>query len=115
MRICLIDVDSQQPNLALMRLSTYYKGKGHSVKLFRADLPYFPTRKRRMFFVPDGYDRYFASVVFSGTRKFVQSGNKEVVFGGSGVDLSLSLPEDVSECELDSSIYPENKTSLFPL
>ena len=33
MDVCLIDVDSKIPNLALMRASTYHKQRGDNVKL----------------------------------------------------------------------------------
>ena len=33
MKVCLIDVDSKIPNVALMKLSTYHKAKGDTVKL----------------------------------------------------------------------------------
>jgi len=33
MRVCLIDVDSKIPNLALMRASTWHKERGDEVKL----------------------------------------------------------------------------------
>ena len=33
MRVCLLDVDSKIPNLALMRASTWHKQRGDDVKL----------------------------------------------------------------------------------
>lgn len=50
-RIVLYDIDSKIPNLALMKLSTYYKNHGYQVILSK-DIKYIKA------------DKYFASTVF---------------------------------------------------
>ena len=109
MKICLVDADSVIPNLALMKISTYHKSKGNKVTLLKANLPYYPSRKKKLFKIPSGYDKVYASIVFEGNRKYIIG--KDVVYGGTGVDLTTSLPGYVESCEPDYSIYPENDTS----
>lgn len=77
-RVLLIDVDSTIPNLALMRLSTYWKQKGAEVGFNISD----PTK-------------VYASCIFKwnahkteGLRTFYPEA--DINIGGSGIDLSLS-------------------------
>lgn len=55
MKIGLIDIDSKIPNLALMKLSTHHKQRGHQVDLTS---PLFANQ----------YDQCFASKVFDYTE-----------------------------------------------
>jgi hypothetical protein len=109
MNICLIDADSVIPNIPLMKLSTYYKAKGDKVTLVRANLPYYPNRKKIIYREIMGSDLTYASVVFSGNKDYIKG--KNIIFGGTGVDLTTLLPDEIDECELDYSIYPDNDTS----
>jgi len=109
MRILLIDADSTIPNLALMRLSAWHKQQGDSVELAKLGLPYYPHLKKRTYNVPSGYDRVYCSVVFQGNRPYIKGDG--VTFGGTGVDLSTELPEEVEQLAPDYSIYPDNKKS----
>ena len=109
MNICLIDADSKIPNLALMRLSAFHKAKGSEVALYKANLPYFPNMRRKKFKAPSGYDAYYCSCVFSGTKGFIVGEN--IQFGGSGCDLKKTLPLEVENCKPDYSLYPDNDCS----
>ena len=106
--ILLIDADSVIPNIPLMKLSTYHKNKGDNVKLIRVNLPYYPNRKKKIFNAPQA-DITYCSVVFQGNKAFIKGDN--IIFGGTGVDLTTNLPPEVEKCELDYSIYPDNDTS----
>jgi hypothetical protein len=100
MRIRLIDIDSKIPNLALMKLSAYYKGRGHTVS----------------FDEPDP-NLVFASVVFRKNAWKALSlhfmfPNAEIEIGGTGVDLAKRLPDAVEFCKPDYDLYPGITYSL---
>jgi len=109
MRVLLIDADSVIPNIPLMKLGGWHKNKGDQVILHRCNLPYYPNRKKQVYHVPEGFDVKYCSVVFEGNLSLIKGEN--VIFGGTGVDLTTKLPEDVERCEPDYSLYPDNKTS----
>ncbi|MGA2403278.1 MAG: hypothetical protein ABSG91_16480, partial [Syntrophobacteraceae bacterium] len=99
--ILLLDVDSRLPNLALMKLSRYFKEQGRNVILARHEA--FIT----------GVEAVYASCVFSRAisqrrllrlRKYY--GNSLMV-GGSGVDIRKRLPEGIEKLPADYSLYPE--------
>lgn len=93
-----------------MRLSTWYKRQGAEVDFMRLGLAYYPTRKNERVIVDtEGYDAAFCSCVFSGTRQYVVGEN--IIFGGTGVDAKISLPEGMDKMPLDYSLYPENDSS----
>lgn len=107
MKILLIDADSKIPNLALMKLSTFYKSKGAEVSLKKLDLPYYPSQiKRHQIINTEPFDRAFCSVVFEGNKQFVHGEN--IIFGGTGVDLTTNLPDPIENLKPDYSLYPEN-------
>ena len=92
MRISLIDVDSKIPNLALMKISNYHKLRGDIVgfNLINPDLVYH-------------------SIIF--TKNKNKAYNKTLidvnhVFGGSGYDLSVKLPESIEYIKPDYDLYP---------
>ena len=94
MRVCLIDVDSKIPNVALMKLATYHRGMGDDVKL--------------------GYDPEidrphlaYASKVFDFTPEPERMPDCPTVKGGPGYDLTatIDLP-DYERLMPDYSLYP---------
>lgn len=94
MRVLLIDVDSQIPNLALMKISAFHKLMGDYVS-FREAAP----------------DLVYASIVFR--RNQWKAGAIQKMFpstpvlaGGAGVDLQLWLPKIVEELKPDYDLYP---------
>lgn len=94
MKILLVDVDSTIPNLALMKISAYYKSKGHEVG-FNINDP----------------DKIYASIIFKKNKdkanhlKYMYP-NAEIDIGGSGYDLYKSLPVEIDDETPDYSIYP---------
>ena len=110
MKVCLIDADSKIPNIPLMKLSTYHKQRGDEVELFKAKLPYFPSRKKKDFYAPEGFDKHYCSTVFTGNVGHIHGDNIE--FGGTGFSLNKDLSEEVNKCEKDYSIYPNGRYAL---
>ena len=91
MRIGLIDIDGHNfPNLALMKLSAYYKAQGHNVELTTPDKA-------------NEYDKGFASKVFTYTAMPELPSHFEV--GGSGADIKVKLPEATEHKCPDYNLY----------
>ncbi len=86
--VSLVAHDSERPNLALMKLSSYYKDLGWGVNL---DMPLFPA------------DKTYVSRLFTFSPEIVLSGSYSA--GGPGHSLSISLPEDVDQAFPDYSLY----------
>ena len=106
----LIDADSTIPNLALMKLSTYYKNKGYTIDLFKLYLPYYPNRKKRHISIDTHqYDKVFCSVIFDGNLDYIHGDN--IQFGGTGFNLTTVLSDEIEYGEVDYSIYPNVDTS----
>ena len=90
MKIGLIDVDSKIPNLALMKLSAFYKQKGYDVELFQ---PIFKFK----------YDYIFASKIFDFSKnKYIP---KRTIKGGSGYYLNVELDNEIEHIYPDYSLY----------
>lgn len=109
MRIGLVDVDGKNfPNLALMKISAWHKGKGDTVEWYE---PMFSGH----------FDKVYLSKVFSFTPDFdYPIDADEVVRGGSGYCISLvngkevfnkskdkELPYEIEHIYPDYSIYPQ--------
>ncbi len=93
MNIGLLAVDSEYPNLALMKISRYHKEKGDSVEWYN------PLCQ---------YDKVYMSKVFSYTLDYGYYINaEEVVKGGTGYDLEKVLLREVDGMQPDYSIYPD--------
>lgn len=93
MRVCLLDVDSKIPNLALMRASTYHKQRGDNVKL-----GYEPLF--------DNPDLCYASKIFDYTPEPQYMPDCETLRGGTGYDLTAKMPfEDYDRIMPDYSLY----------
>jgi len=105
MRVLLIDADSKIPNIALMRLASYYKDH-HVVQL---NIPYYQHKQTSTYEIDTSeFDMAFCSCVFDTTKQHIHGEN--IIFGGSGVNLK-ALPEEIEQMPLDYSIYPSNRTS----
>ena len=93
MHVCLLDVDSKIPNLALMRASTYHKQRGDSVKLGYEPLFDHP-------------DLCYASKIFDFTPEPQYMPDCETMRGGTGYDLTAKMPfEDYDRIMPDYSLY----------
>lgn len=101
--VLLVHVDGRLPNLALMKLSRYYKEQGKNVILTRKPL------------LVRGVDAIFASCIYqthSATdqiRRLEKYYGGNLSIGGSGIDLKLRLPEIVEKMPADYELYPELK------
>lgn len=100
MNVLLIDVDSKIPNLALMKLSTYYKSQGDNVG-FNTQDP----------------DIVYASVVFEQNKHKVDGlqfyyPDADIHIGGSGYDLTSKLPDEIEYLKPDYTLYPATDYSL---
>lgn len=99
MKVGLIAVDSNYPNLALMKISQYHKNKGDTVEWVS---PMFE------------YDRVYMAKVFTFTDDYYPLINTEEVFkGGTGYDIHSNLPKEIEHVMPDYSLYSQidNKTA----
>lgn len=100
MNIGLLAVDSNYPNLALMKISSYHKSIGDLVEWYN---PF------------DKYDIVYMSKIFSFTSDFGQymTNTAKICKGGTGYDIFSTLPEEINHIKPDYSIYPSigNKTA----
>ena len=112
MKVLLVDCDSTIPNLALCRLSYYYKLLGYNIVLLKLGIPVYGKPKQRTVDC-SGYDLAYISAIFDTTPKHVSviTGTCKVDYGGTGYDIKKKLPKEIDECKPDYSIYPENDTS----
>lgn len=92
--IGIIDVDSKIPNLALMKISAYYKSLGEKVEFVQ------PGKE---------YEKIFASAIF--TRSYNEClrlkglyGDK-IEIGGTGWDLKKVLDEEIERSKPDYNLY----------
>lgn len=95
-KVLLFD-DGKLPNLALMKLSTFYKHQGFQVVLEHIDNP--SGQKA---------DMVLCSVLFTWNKQKAEKLRKlysNIVFGGTGWDLSIKLPPEVESCKPDYDLY----------
>jgi len=100
--ILLIDVDGNIPNVALMKLSAFYRREGFKTRLAR--------RER---WDVESVEQVFASCTFhcDTSRKRMARLQKRfgerLRAGGSGLDLKLRLPAGIEAMPADYSLYDE--------
>jgi len=99
-RILLINVDSKILNLALMKISAYHKNKGDIVgfDITNPDIVYISCVFTQNAEKARGIATYYP--------------DSEIVFGGSGIDISKKLPDDIEYLCPDYSIYPNCDYSM---
>ena len=91
--VCLIDVDSKIPNVALMKISTHHKLRGDTVKLGYEPLFDHP-------------DLCYMSKIFNFTKEPAFVPDCKTIKGGTGYDLNVKLPfNDADRIMPDYSIY----------
>ena len=92
--IGLIDVDSKIPNLALMKISNYYKQMGEKVE-----------------FVQEGkeYEKIFASSIFTRSKEkceeLLEKYEDKIEIGGTGWDIEKWLPDEIEMMRPDYELY----------
>jgi hypothetical protein len=93
MKIALLPVDSQYPNLALMKIARYHKQKGDEVTWYS---PF------------DHHDLLYMAKVFSFTPDYFQciSNADRIERGGTGYDIAKILPVEIDRLQPDYTIYP---------
>lgn len=99
MKIGLLAVDSNYPNIALMKISAWHKSKGDEVDWYN------PL---------ECYDKVYASKVFSYTAEYGYYINADQVEkGGTGYDIEKNLPEEIDRTQPDYSLFPsiDDKTA----
>jgi len=90
MKIGLHDYDNTKyPNLALMKLSAWHKQQGDIVEFVRIGEP---------------YDKVYSSRVFTFTPNLYRFEGK-VEYGGTGHDISVTLPDEIEHICPDYSLY----------
>jgi len=102
MKIGLLDIDYNGfPNLALMKISSYYK---FVVKAERVEWYNFTER----------YDRIFVSKIFNfSPDEFHYLPSDQIIKGGTGYDINIKLPNEIEEQTwLDYTIYPTCRFSI---
>jgi len=90
MKVGLIDLDSKMPNLALMKISRYFKSLNYKVELTSP------------LFAKD-YDELFASKIF--TYSEMPMLPESTIIGGSGYSLDSRLDESIENLMPDYSLY----------
>ena len=100
MNVGLLAVDSNYPNLALMKLSAAHKANGDNVDWYN---PF------------DSYDIVYLSKIFSFTDDYPHPiVNAQLVKrGGTGYDYTTTLPVEIDSLQPDYSLYPsiDNRTA----
>lgn len=90
MKIGLLDIDSKIPNLALMKISQWHKLNGDDVE------HYMPLAHHL-------YDKVYASKIFNfSDGSDIQD---DMITGGTGIDLKISLPPKMDTMTPDYSLY----------
>lgn len=91
--IGLIDIDSKYPNLALMKISSYYKSLGEEVEFMQ-----FGKK----------YEKIYASTIFTKSikeTKKILNIYPDAVIGGTGWDIKKRLPKEIEKMSPDYSLY----------
>lgn len=94
MNIGLIDVDSHNfPNLCLMKISAYHKGRGDNVEWWNGFKHYDVVYKSKVF-----------DETYSQDMEYCINAD-EVICGGTGYDLKNKLPEEIEHQYPDYELY----------
>lgn len=99
MNIGILAVDSNYPNLALMKISGYHKARGDNVEWYNPLC---------------SYDKVYSAKVFSFTPDYGYYINADQVEkGGTGYDISKVLPVEVDRIVPDYNLYKIDKNLAY--
>jgi len=104
-RIVLYDIDGKIPNLALMKISSFYKKSGYGSILSRC-ITYIKA------------DIYFASTIFHNEKSLkcvktlLDMYGSDICIGGSGINLQKKLLDETDRCFPDYELYNHNSYSI---
>jgi len=82
------------PNLALMKISAYYKNKGYDVEWYKPIKKYF-----------NNYHKIFVSKVFPRKTPMESYLTKDMILGGTGYNLITKLPDKIEHIYPDYDLY----------
>lgn len=96
MKIRLLASDSKIPNLAIMKISSYYKSLGDDVDWYNPMFDMYDT------------DIFYESKVFTFSQNYQYYPiNANIIRGGTGINIQSKLPNEIENIvNLDYSIYP---------
>ena len=101
MRIGLIDIDSRLPNLALMKISNYYKTNGCKVEFVK---------------IGAEYEKIYASAIFTRSKreceKLIEYYGDLINVGGTGWDINKVLPVEIDTMKPDYDLYTVEDITL---
>ena len=108
LHVHLIDADSKIPNIALMKLSAFYKAQGVFVTMSKGNTLRFCDRAP---------DKMFISIIYKKNKHMFDAlassyPYTKIGIGGSGYDLKKVLPPEIENLKPDYSLYPDNDTSI---
>lgn len=93
--IGLIDIDGKLPNLALMKISSYYKSLGEQVEFVKSN--------------KSDYEKIYASTIFTKSsnecEKLIKYYGNKIEIGGTGWDIKKTLPVEINKMKPDYDLY----------
>lgn len=92
MNVGLFNIDSKIPNLALMKLSAWHKAQGDDTEIYEPMLH-------------KTYSKVYASKIFKYPHPNDDYVTSDMVCGGTGYDLTTTLPEEVEKMYPDYDLY----------
>ena len=104
-KVVIYDIDSKIPNLALMKISAYYKKRGCQVRISK-EIQYIRA------------DKYFGSAIFNNERSntnvkiLLKIFGSDIQMGGTGYSLKTLLPTEIDACFPDYELYNHNKYAI---
>lgn len=107
MKVLLYQLDGKVPNIALMRLSAFFRAKGDEVEFRWTGNP------ERLLW--DDHDKVFGSAIFSKTLPKVERLKMEypgAIVGGTGSGDPITLEDLGIGLEQDYSLYPKWQQSI---
>lgn len=100
MAVCLGDIDSKIPNVAIMKESTHFKSLGQKVVLKTAQELLASTEK---------YEKIIASAIFTKSKsiceKLIQKYGDLIDIGGTGWDIHKVLDDEIEHMKPDYDLY----------